>query len=122
MSHPGSTKTRGPRPRHRTHAPSTPGCRAQQPLRAATHFQALRIAPLLDAGPITPAQKQALWSLTLPARIQAMYDGQLSLAQLTHWSSHKPDQIPRIGGEFAYLAMREPGWCEPSSPAKEIAA
>jgi hypothetical protein len=127
MNHPGSTKTR-PRttPRLRTHTTTSQRVRRQHQRRpaetAASSTPAVAPMWLLDTTPITPAQQEQLWAMRLPERIQAMYDGQLSLAQLTHWSSHRPDQVPRIGGEFAYLAMREPAWCEPSKPAPETTA
>jgi hypothetical protein len=123
MSHPGSTKTR---PRTTTptrpHTKTAPRNRRKRQTRrtALATGPAPRILRLLDATPLTPAQERELWSVQLPDRIQAMYAGRLSLAQLTHWSSLRPDQIPRIAGEFAYLAIREPDWCEPTHPASEV--
>jgi hypothetical protein len=74
----------------------------------------------LDAGPITPEQSTELWAMTRTERIEAMHAARLSLAQLAEWSGARPDQVPLIGNEFAWLVIRDPVWCEPARPATEI--
>ncbi len=55
----------------------------------------------------------ALWAMTPAERIDAMWNGCLTLSQLTEWSGRRPDEVPRLGGELAYIVMRTPGWDEP---------
>ena len=82
----------------------------------------VRPIPALDAGPITLVQTTELWAMTTTERIEAMNAGRLSLAQLAEWSGARPDQVPRIGNEFAWLIIRDPIWCEPTRPATELRA
>jgi hypothetical protein len=79
-----------------------------------------RPIPALDAGPITSEQSAELWAMTKTERIEAMNAGRLSLAQLAEWSGARPDQVPRIGNEFAWLVIHDPVWCEPTRPAAEF--
>jgi hypothetical protein len=55
----------------------------------------------------------ALWTMTPAERIEAMWAGRLTLSQLTEWSGRRPDEVPRLGGELAYIVMRTPEWDEP---------
>ena len=55
----------------------------------------------------------ALWAMTPAERIEAMWAGRLTLSQLTEWSGRRPDEVPRLGGELAYIVMRTPEWDEP---------
>ena len=41
-----------------------------------------------------------------------MWRSQLTLKQLARWSSHAPHEVPLLGGEFAWIAMRTPDWAE----------
>ena len=82
----------------------------------------VRPMPALDAGPITPEQSTELWAMSKTERIEAMHAGRLSLAQLAEWSGARPDQVPRIGNEFAWLVIHDPVWCEPARPAKGLRA
>lgn len=89
---------------------------------AAPNPAAVSARPMaaLDAGPITPEQSTALWAMTKIERIESMHAGRLSLAQLAEWSGARPDQVPCIGNEFAWLVIRDPVWCEPTRPATEL--
>jgi hypothetical protein len=51
-----------------------------------------------------------LWSMSRAERVAAMWRGQLSLYQLSKWSSHRPQEVPLLGGELAWIAMRTPEW------------
>ncbi|MGZ6660258.1 MAG: hypothetical protein ACXVHL_23095, partial [Solirubrobacteraceae bacterium] len=53
-----------------------------------------------------------LWAMTPSQRIDAMWKSQLTLQELAHWSSHAPHEVPLLGGEFAWIAMRTPDWAE----------
>ncbi len=65
-----------------------------------------------------PAEIAALWAMSVQQRIDAMWAGQLSLSQLTEWSSRRPSQVPLLDGELAYLVMYTPEWAEPAKPAE----
>jgi hypothetical protein len=51
-----------------------------------------------------------LWSMSPAERVAAMWRGQLSLHQLSKWSSHRPHEVPLLGGELAWITMRTPEW------------
>jgi hypothetical protein len=56
--------------------------------------------------------EQALWAMTAEERVAAMWRSQLTLQQLARWSSRAPHEVPLLGGEFAWIAMRTPDWAE----------
>jgi hypothetical protein len=64
-----------------------------------------------DATP-HDSDDQALWAMTAEERVAAMWRSQLTLQQLARWSSHAPHEVPLLGGEFAWIAMRTPDWAE----------
>jgi hypothetical protein len=51
-----------------------------------------------------------LWRMSRAERVAAMWRGELSLAECQAWSRRRPDEVPRIGREFAYIVMRTPDW------------
>jgi hypothetical protein len=59
-----------------------------------------------------PADLAALWAMTAHERVEAMWNGTLTLSQLGAWSSRRPEEVPLLGGEFAYIVMRTPEWDE----------
>ena len=59
-----------------------------------------------------------LWRMSRDERIRAMWAGELTLAQLCEWSSRRPSEVPRIGTEFAWIAMRTPEWAEAEDRAR----
>ena len=63
-------------------------------------------------GTRTPRQHQldTLWAMSPADRVAAMWRGDLTLFQLTRWSSRAPHEVPLLGGEFAYIVMRTPEW------------
>lgn len=54
----------------------------------------------------------ALWTMTRAERIEAMWAGRLNLIQLAAWSAHAPEEVPRIGGELAWIVIRTPEWAD----------
>lgn len=124
---PTTSTTRSGRPmqprasqtRIRTHA-----TRAQRPRRAAATPTADAIRRALAPTPNSPAELAALWAMTPSERVDAMWRGELTLAQLTRWSSRRPTEVPLIGGEFAWIMIRTPSWAEadraaPTAPARK---
>jgi hypothetical protein len=57
-------------------------------------------------------EREALWAMTPAQRVAAMWRSELTLQQLAHWSSHAPREVPLLGDEFAWIAMRTPEWTE----------
>jgi hypothetical protein len=55
---------------------------------------------------------RALWAMTRDERIAAMWRGELTTRQLCQWSSRAQHEVPLLGGEFAWIAMRTPDWAE----------
>lgn len=53
---------------------------------------------------------RSLWQME--QRIAAMRRGELTLEQLAAWSVRHADQIPRVDGEFEWIAFRTPEVCE----------
>lgn len=66
-----------------------------------------------------PAEIAALWAMTLKERIDAMWAGHLSLSQLTEWSGRRLHEVPRLGGELAYLMMHTPEWAETAEQQRD---
>ena len=60
----------------------------------------------------SPEEIAALWAMTAHERVGAMWNGTLTLSQLTAWSSRRPGEVPLLGGEFAYIVMHTPEWAE----------
>ena len=75
----------------------------------APHPHAARRAVHIE---ISDEDKAALWAMSLDQRIAAMWAGQLTHGQLLEWTHARPDQIPNLGGEFAWLMMFTPEWAE----------
>ena len=123
-----TVSTTPPSVKPRQHRTSTRAARDRRRPSHLRHISAPAPPPVgarpiaaLDAGPIAPEQSRELWAMSKAERIEAMNAGRLSLAQLAEWTGARPDQVPRIGNEFAWLVFRDPVWCEPARPASEIA-
>lgn len=58
------------------------------------------------------AQRKALWRMSREERESAMWGGRLSEVQLLKWSRKRPDEVPKLGGEFAWIVMTPPDWAE----------
>lgn len=66
----------------------------------------------IPAGGAREQQLAALWAMTAAERVDAMWRGDLTLFQLTRWSSRAQHEVPLLGGEFAWIVMRTPEWAE----------
>jgi hypothetical protein len=53
-----------------------------------------------------------LWAMTAAERVAAMWRGELTRYQLAKWTSRAPHEVPLLGNEFAWIAMRTPEWAE----------
>ena len=59
-----------------------------------------------------PEDVRRLWALTPTQRVEAMWAGLLTGSQLNLWSRKRPDEVPLLGNEFAFIVMRTPEWAE----------
>lgn len=59
-----------------------------------------------------PDALAALWKMSSEQRVDAMWRGELTLYQCTKWSGQRPDEVPTLGGEFAYLMVHTPEWAD----------
>jgi hypothetical protein len=66
----------------------------------------------IAVGEARQLQLDVLWAMSPAQRVAAMWRGDLTLFQLTRWSSRAPREVPLLGGEFAYIVMRTPEWAE----------
>jgi len=55
---------------------------------------------------------RSLWQMSAAERIAAMRRGELTYEQLAAWSARYPDQVPRVHGEFEWIASKLPEVCE----------
>jgi hypothetical protein len=130
MRHPSSTKThtttrttarrRGPAGRTDQRRPiaSPPPASAAPTTRPD---ETLRPLAALTGGRATPPERAEVDAMTHAERVTAMQQGQLSLRQLAYWSGRRGDEVPLIGGEFAYIARYDAEYCEPAQPVGEAA-
>jgi hypothetical protein len=78
--------------------------------------------PLAAIEPaIRESQLSELWAMTTQQRVAAMWDGRLTRFQLGKWSSRHPHEVPLLGGEFAWIVMRTPEWCEAADSRRSVA-
>ncbi|HEX8745179.1 MAG TPA: hypothetical protein VF712_18785 [Thermoleophilaceae bacterium] len=66
-------------------------------------------------------QSAALWRMSPLERERAMWAGELSLRQLCEWSARRPQEVPKLGGEFAWIVMTTPEWAEAADVANASA-
>lgn len=66
----------------------------------------------IPIGEARDQQLDALWAMSAAERVAAMWRGDLTLYQLSRWSSRAQQEVPLLGGEFAWIVMRTPEWAE----------
>jgi len=49
-----------------------------------------------------------LWTMTPDERIAAMHAGELTMSQCLEWARRAPEEVPRIGHEFWFIAALTP--------------
>jgi len=68
-----------------------------------------RTADPYEAAAIRCAEaSERLWALSAQERVSAMRRGELSLSQLCEWARRRPDEVPRLGGEYEFIALTTP--------------
>ncbi len=51
---------------------------------------------------------RALWAMSAAEREAAMRRGELTGTQLLEWARRRPDEVPTIDGEWAFIAAGTP--------------
>jgi hypothetical protein len=49
-----------------------------------------------------------LWAMTPAERVEALHAGRLTFPQCFEWARRRPDEVPLIDGEFAFIAAFTP--------------
>lgn len=63
---------------------------------------------ILAHDPTRDERLARLWDMTPAQRVAAMHRGELSLEQLAAWTRARPDEVPLLNGEFAWIAAHTP--------------
>jgi len=58
--------------------------------------------------PSAAEQSAQLWRMSAAERERAMWDGELSLHQLTEWARRRRHEVPRLQGEFGWITITTP--------------
>jgi hypothetical protein len=82
-------------------------CRRRHPPPSRT-----ALALNIPVGETRDQQLDALWAMSPAERVAAMWRGDLTLFQLSRWSSRAQHEVPLLGGELAWIVMRTPEWAE----------
>ena len=88
---------------------------SNQPLRRTRSERTVepKANPVLDRALEQRAPRLLdIWALTREERIQALYDGKLTFRQCFDWAARAPEEVPRVNGEFIFIACRTPEWLE----------
>ena len=73
------------------------------------HEQRESSVPLwLRRDPRREEESRALWSMTPAERVTAMRAGRLTGEQLSEWARRRPHEVPRLNGEFEFIAILTP--------------
>ena len=68
-----------------------------------------RTADPYEAAAIRCAEaSERLWALSAQERVSAMRRGELSLHQLCEWARRRPEEVPRLDGEYEFIALTTP--------------
>jgi len=62
----------------------------------------------LRRDPAREEQSRILWSMTATERVAAMRAGRLTGEQLSEWARRRPREVPRLNGEFEFIAILTP--------------
>ncbi len=61
-------------------------------------------------------RSQALWKMSREERVAAMHRGELTWGQLYEWAAKAPREVPRLNGEFWFIAALTPEAAEAKNP------
>ena len=66
------------------------------------------LPPLLRRDPTHDEQLRQLWSMTPKQRLTAYRAGRLTNRQVSWWASRRPREVPKVNGEFEFIAAYQP--------------
>ena len=60
-----------------------------------------------------------LWTRTAEERVQAFYEGKLTLRECLAWAARFPNEVPRSAdGEFLFISVATPEWADHDPPGR----
>jgi hypothetical protein len=65
---------------------------------------------------IDEARLAAMWRMSPDERRAAAIRGELSLGEMLKWASRHPDEVPRLHGEFFFIAVMTPDLADADEP------
>lgn len=63
-------------------------------------------------------RSEALWKMTSEERVAAMHRGELTWGQLCEWASRAGHEVPRLNGEYWFIAALTPEAAEVEDPRR----
>jgi hypothetical protein len=63
-------------------------------------------------------RSQALWKMSREERVAAMHRGELTWGQLYEWASRAGHEVPRLNGEYWFIAAKTPKAAEAEDPRR----
>ena len=70
--------------------------------------QTTGLPPLLRRDPTWEDELRRLWSMTPKQRLTAYRAGRLTNRQVSAWAARRPREVPKVNGEFGFIAMLMP--------------
>ena len=64
--------------------------------------------PQLLRPPSLEEERRQVWAMTPAQRVTAMRAGRLTSFQLSVWAARHPEQVPKLNGEFEFIAIFTP--------------
>jgi len=65
-----------------------------------------QIPAFLAPDPTRADPREALWRMSPPERVAAMYRGDLTLSQCLAWAARHPEEVFTLNGEWWFIAIR----------------
>lgn len=63
-------------------------------------------------------RSDVLWKMSAEERVAAMHRGELTWGQLYEWASRAGHEVPRLNGEYAFIAALTPEAAEAEGPRR----
>jgi hypothetical protein len=70
--------------------------------------QTSALPPLLQRDPTWEEELRQLWVMTATERVTAMRAGRMTWRQQCAWAARRPHEVPRLNGEFEFIAIHTP--------------
>jgi hypothetical protein len=63
-------------------------------------------------------RSESLWKMSPDERVAAMHRGELTWGQLYEWASRAGEEVPRLNGEYWFIAAKTPEATEAEDPRR----